>query len=74
MKIKLALIAEDFQGEVLSFDSIELARAFAEGFRVGGNSYGCGHCEAVTLQEAQNYKQEEPKNIMWNKVINALKK
>lgn len=51
--IKLALITEEFDGQILTFDTVEEADAFSHGFSRAGDSYGAGHCAAYTLKEVQ---------------------
>jgi len=84
--IKLALISEDFSGEIAGFLTEAEAQAFAGGYARGGDAYGAGHCAAYTLVEAQELLADATRDVathpestyskrdmkMWAEVVDAL--
>lgn len=51
MAVKLALVAEEFEGNIVGFKTTEEADAFAAGFARAGQFYGAGNCRAFTEEE-----------------------
>jgi hypothetical protein len=66
---KIALITEEFDGEVVSFPNEQSMKAYADGFADAGSHYAAGHCRAYTLEEAEKELEGEERD----EVVKALK-
>lgn len=53
-KFKLAIVTEEYDGEIESFETKAEMDAFARGFSRAGENYGAGHCAAYTLEDVED--------------------